>query len=92
MSKIFLYGIGGPENQYRVLRYEDMGSEKISIADMVSTARYMRFRNPSIKRVFAVDDRYGLAEEYRTSVRRNTIESCAVFKDTLERDGIEIPI
>lgn len=92
MSKIFLYGIGGAENKYRVLRYEDMGDEKISIGDMVTTARYMRFRNPSIERVFAVDDRYGLAEDYRTSIRKNTVESCAIFKDLLERDGIEIPI
>lgn len=92
MSKIFLYGIGGARDQYRVLRYEDMGHEKVSISDMTSTARYMRFKNPSIERVFAVDDRYGLAGDYRKSIKRNTIESCAIFKDLLERDGIEIRI
>lgn len=33
---------------------------------------------------------YGLKREFQESIKRNSIESCAIFKDTLEREGIQI--
>lgn len=33
---------------------------------------------------------YGLKREFQESIKRNSIESCAIFKDILEREGIKI--
>jgi hypothetical protein len=88
MRQIILYGLSGAEAQYRVLSYYCIYEDDISIANIKRHAGFMVLQNPSIEHVYAVDNRYGLKREYIESYKRNTIESCAIFKDTLEREGI----
>ena len=90
MKRIFLYGIGGAEKQYRVLKYWVVEEEFISIMNIKYHADMLKIRNPSIEHVYAVDDRYGLYRDYMESIKKNSIESCAIFKDILEREGIKI--
>lgn len=90
MNQIILYGMSGAETQYRVLKYFCVHDEEVSIAKLKRHAAYMVMSNPGIERVFAVDNRYGLKREYIESYKKNTIESCAIFKDTLEREGIVV--
>lgn len=89
-DQIVLYGIGGPEKEYAVLGYFQI----FELHDVVSTVRREAARlvanNPSIKAVYMIDNRYGLRRDYRESVRHNSIESYAVFKDILEREGMRI--
>jgi hypothetical protein len=51
-------------------------------------AGFMVLQNPGIERVYAIDNRYGLKREYVESYKKNSIESCAIFKDILEREGL----
>ena len=88
MHQIILYGISGAETQYRVLKYYCIYEEFLSIHSMKRHAAFMVLQNPGIERVYAVDNRYGLKREYTESYKQNSIESCAIFKDTLEREGI----
>lgn len=90
MKSIILYGLGGAEKQYKVLAYWCIHEEHISINEIKTQALIMRVRNPSIKNVFAIDNRFGLKSDYTRSFKTNSIESCAIFKDLLERDGIRI--
>ena len=90
MKQIFLYGIGGADVQYRVIRQTEIPEQDISIRTLKYEATLMRAQYPSVTRVFAVDDRPGLNRDYRTSIKKNTIESCLVFRDILEREGNEI--
>lgn len=90
MKQIILYGISGARNQYKVVRYHRIDEDDISIWSLRHWANMMRMENPSIEHVYAVDNRYGLRREYTESFKRNTIESCAIFKDTLEREGLKI--
>lgn len=90
MKQIILYGISDARNQYRVIRYFAIDAENASIWYIRHCANMMRMENPTIEHVYAVDNRHGLKREYTESYKRNTIESCAIFKDTLEREGLKV--
>lgn len=88
MKTVFLYGLGGAEKQYKVLRYTRMDDEDITIRNIVYEAEMMKVRYPSVEHVYAVDNRHNLGRDYMDSIKKNTIESCAIFKDILEREGL----
>lgn len=90
MNNIILYGLGDTKYQYRVLRYFAVYDERTDIAEIKRIARMMQVTNPSIEHVYMISNRYGLKREFSESIKRNSIESCAIFKDTLEREGIKI--
>lgn len=90
MRSVFLYGFGGAAEKYRVVRYSRIDEPSISISAIVDEAFKMRIEYPSIETVVAVDNRHGLLGAYRESIKKNSIESCAVFKDLIMRSGIEI--
>ena len=90
MKTVFLYGIGGAKDQFRVIRWTRVDEPDISITTFKNEAWAMRIRYPNVQRVFAIDDRGGLYQEYRTSIKKNSIESCMIFRDILERQGVEI--
>ena len=90
MNNLILYGIGDAKYQYRVLKYFCIYDERIDIAEIKRIARTMLVINPSIEHVYLISNRHGLRREFQESIKRNSIESCAIFKDTLEREGIQI--
>lgn len=90
MRSIFLYGIGGARDQYRVIRYTRIDEQDFSINTLMYEASIMRINYPSVEHVYAVDNRYGLGKTYLESVKKNSIESCAIFKDLIQRQGLEI--
>lgn len=90
MNNLILYGIGDAKYQYQVLKYFRIYDENIDIAEIKRIARTMQVINPSIEHVYLISNRYGLRREFQESIKRNSIESCAIFKDILEREGIKI--
>ena len=90
MNNLILYGIGDAKYQYRVLKYFCVYDERIDIAEIKRIARTMHVINPSIEHVYLISNRHGLKREFQESIKRNSIESCAIFKDILEREGIKI--
>lgn len=90
MAQIILYGIAGASKQYKAIRYQVIDAEDYTTWNAKYWARMMVSENPSIEHVYQMDNRYGLKREYQMSIKRNTIESCAIFKDTLEREGIKL--
>lgn len=90
MNNIILYGIGDARYQYRVLRYFAIYDERADTSEVKCIAHMMQVINPSIEHVYMITNRHGLKREFMESTKRNSIESCAVFKDTLEREGIKI--
>lgn len=90
MNNLILYGIGDAKYQYRVLKYFCIYDENIDIAEIKRIARTMQVINPSIEHVYLISNRNGLRREFQESIKRNSIESCAIFKDILEREGIKI--
>lgn len=92
MSQIILYGMSGVSQAYKVLSYRVLYNECFSITSMYNEARRLRIRNPDIEHVYAIDNRYGLKQEYLDSIndRNRTIEGRFIFKDILEREGLMI--
>ena len=90
MNRIYLYGIAGANDKYAVIRYQAVDVEYRPIDAIKVEAEIMRMDYPSIKTVYAIDARGGLANDYRMAIKRNSVEGFIVFKDILERKGIEI--
>lgn len=90
MKRIFLYGLANAEKQYQVVRYSYIEPDFISIENIMGQAAWLALKNPDVEHVYACDERYGLATEYRYTVRKNTMESNIAFKDMLERMAIMI--
>ena len=90
MNRIYLYGIAGANDKYAVVRYQAVDVEHRPIDAIKMEADIMRMDYPSVKKIFAIDARGGLANDYRRAIKINTIESYIIFKDILERKGIEI--
>ena len=90
MSQIILYGLSGPSKAYAVLNYFCIYEEYVSIRSIQQEALLLRMKNPSVEHVYAIDNRYGLRRDYRESMKQNSIESHYIFKDILEREGIQI--
>ena len=87
MKQILLYGLSGASDKYRVLAYYCIYEDDISIQRIKAEASWMAINNPSIKHVYAIDNRHGLRGDYIESYKKNSIESCFIFKDILEREG-----
>lgn len=91
--KILLYGIGGPSKAYAALDYYAIYEDEL---DMVGTIRrkaeQMRAYNPSIMAVYMISNRRGLKRDFAEARKKNSIESHAIFRDILEREGIKLPI
>ena len=90
MQQIILYGIAGADSQYRVVRYYVIDAELVSISRIVFHANLMRIKYPSIEHVYAIDNRRGLRRDYIEAIKTNSIESCFVFRDILESEGLKI--
>ena len=90
MNRIYLYGIAGASDKYAVVRYQAVDVEHRPIDAIKIESDIMRMDYPSVKQVFAIDARGGLANDYRRAIKQNSIEGFIIFKDILERTGIEI--
>ena len=90
MKRIYLYGLAGADNSYRVVSHSYIEESEYSIRNIVGHAGWMIHKNPTIEHVYAIDMRPGLANDYKNAWKRNSIESYAIFKDILEREGLLI--
>ena len=96
MTTVYLYGLGGADQMYRVIRYSAVEIDNLVGTNygVIRTLKYeasvMRMKYPNIERVFAIDNGRGLARDYANALKTNTIESHAIFKDILEREGLEL--
>lgn len=88
MKQVVLYGLGEAKDNYRALRYYIMQAEHMDVKGLKGAAEIMCSINPSIERVYVVDNRPHLLDEYYASHNAKVIEPCMIFRDTLERDGI----
>ena len=87
--KIILYGIGGASDSYRPLKYW-LIHEEITIEEILYQAHRMAEANPSIIRVYAVDNSRRLYWDFKELTKCPSIEACVIFKDVLENRGLLI--
>ena len=94
MNRVYLYGLAGASEMFRIVNHEYIDVETYGYSTQYENyrAREMARENPSIKRVYAISMRPGLARDYKNAWTKNSIESYAIFKDILEREGHPVNI
>ena len=88
--QVYIYGLGGADKMYKVLAYHFITEEEITITNIVYHASMLKARNPSVETVYAIDNYPGLRNDCKESMYRSTIENCAIFKNILEIQGVQI--
>lgn len=89
-KNIYLYGFAGPKDNFRVVKYWRIDADDLSILELRYVFNKMFAEWPNIQVVYALDSRYGLRREYQDAIRSNNMEGWVLFKDTCEREGIEV--
>lgn len=92
MQKIFLYGIGGAEDGFRVVRYCEIDQADLSALTLRYEATDMLMHYQSIRRFFVIDNRPGLAKLCAQSIKTRSVEKALIFLDILEKQGLEVKI
>lgn len=92
MKRIFLYGLAGAEDRYKLVGYFWINCEEENdiIVRMRRDASWMKFKNPSVDRVFAISESGELANAYKYVKRHDSIEANISFMLKLETEGIRI--
>lgn len=92
MKRVFLYGLAGAEDRYKIVKYVwiNCDEETDIIKRMRNDAGWMKFQNPSIEHVYAISEGAQLANAYKYTKRRDSIESNVNFKLILETQGLLI--
>lgn len=91
MAKSFmLYGFEGSNEAYRVSRYEFVAGEDFTVSYVKKMARWMVAKMPSIREVYMMDNRRNLASEYKETLKKNSMESFVIFRDTVQFEGVRI--
>lgn len=88
--QVYIYGLGGVDKMYKVLAYHFITEEEITITNIVYQASMLKARNPSVETVYAIDNYPGLRNDCKASMYKSTIENCAIFKNILEMQGVQI--
>lgn len=92
MKQVYLYGIGGADDGFRVIRYCAIDQDELSVLTITHECITMRTRYRSIQRFFLMDNRPGLARLCAKSIKAERIEDAIIFLDILERNGLEVKI
>lgn len=92
-NQVVIYGLGGATKEYRVLEFFTIfDTSRDIISEIYRISARMKVRNPSVEKIYVIDNRRGLKKDYMESFRTNSLEGWAIFKDMLEREGIQINI
>lgn len=89
-NAMWIYGFGGARDTYRPIWYIRIPANEVSVDTLLYEARMLRLRMPDIEEVYVVDGRPGLAGDYKTAIKKHSIESYVIFKDLIVRTGIRL--
>lgn len=92
MKQLYLYGIGGAEDGFRVIRYCEINQADLSALTLRYEATDMLMHYKSIRRFFVIDNRPGLARLCVQSIKTRDVEKALIFLDILEKQGLEVKI
>lgn len=92
MNRIWLYGLANAREAYRPVRYAyvDYTEETKIVESIIRAASQMKIKNPSVDRIYIIDDKWYLYGEYQKAIKQNSIEQNVIFKDMLETEGAEL--
>ena len=91
-KKVFLYGIAGAQDNYRIVRWVfiDGETEPVTVKSIVRGAGYLKFKNPGIEHVYAIDEGASVARAYKAAKMNKSMANNVEFKLMLENEGLLI--
>lgn len=90
MTKYVLYGISDAANSYKVVRYDFVEGENLSVKYLKTHAYMMQSDFPAIDHVYMVDAGPDWSRDYKRTIKQNSIEANVIFKMSLEKYGVMI--
>lgn len=92
MKKIFLYGIAGESDKYRIVKntWIDIENELVTVRNLLNMAAWLKYKEPGIEHVYAVDDSAEMARLYKNTIKLNRMDENVEFKLMLEDIGLRI--
>ena len=94
MNRLYLYGIAGADDNYRIITHEHIDYALVPELGWFirNEATWMRHMYPGIKDVYMIDGSSRLGAIFMNTVRKNTMENNVEFKRILETEGSLIVI
>lgn len=91
INYIFLYGLAGASDSYRVVRYSKASNYRnFPIRVIKEEAKKMVEDYPIIKEVYAIDNCYEVYQAFRDTAMRYSIEDNVAFRSMLENEAIKV--
>ena len=90
MQRIYLSGIAGVADHYKIIRYSCVDSEGMTIMALKYEAARLRMDYPNIGHVYAVDASSSLYRSYMEAIKKGSMEICISFRYMLLRQGVEV--
>ena len=87
---MWIYGFGGAKDAYKPIWYIGIPDDSVSIRTLIYEASMLKARMPNIEEIYVVDSRPGLAGDYKSAIKKNSIESYVIFKDLITKSGIKL--
>lgn len=84
-KRVYLYAFN---KLMRVVGYQCLKDEAISVSNIVATANWMKKTNPEKVVVYAIDNRPGLYKDFRDAFRTVDFTKHVAFADMVSREGI----
>ena len=84
LNAVYLYGLA---SDYRVVRYSKIEQEYLTISRLNMDAEMLRYNNPGVATVYAIDNCYDVYDACRTAMRTGLMEDRVLFKVLLEKNG-----
>ena len=88
---IFLYGLAGARDSYRVVRYSKISNYRnFPIRIIKEEARKMVEEYPLIIEVYAIDNCYEVYQAFRDTAMKFSIDENIAFRSLLENEAIRV--
>lgn len=91
--RVYLYGIGGADQMYRVVKYWcffNIDIDPVMIREIKYEMAMLRMKCPSIEHMYLIDGSLRLRHEFNLATKKNSIEGWLVFRSVLETEGLKI--
>lgn len=90
MNRLYLYGIAGADDKYRVVThvYIDSIAQPIAVRNIVTNATWIKYKYPGVEHVYVIDGSSRLGAIYMDTMRKSTMEKNVEFKHILETEGL----
>ena len=83
--RVYLYGF---EELHHVVDCKYLREGRVSIGSLNKLAEYMFESKPNIKRIYAVDNRIGLKQDFMDTIIQPHFTKDIEFEDMISREGI----